>query len=393
MRTLRILFAGGGTGGHIFPLIAVAQNLKLQTASERLNLDMRYFGGDYRYKEEMTQNDIRFVPVFSSKLRRYWSILNILDILKFFLSIPQLLWKIFWFMPDVVFSKGGPGALAVVLVSKFYGIPIAIHESDSIPGLTNSLSGRLAGKIFLAFDSAAAYFKNKNPEIVGNPVRQSLLGQKFALGPEENAARSNARKEFGLRDDLPLIFVLGGSQGAGKLNDFILENLDGLLNEFQILHQTGSANYESYKMEYSFLTKDWSELQKARYVFRPFFSVGGGSAGDGNLAAALTAADIVITRAGSGSLFEIAAFGKPAIIVPLRESANDHQIENARIYAKSGAAFLISEENLLGSIISDTAKNILGNPEQYAKMSQAAQNNYRPEAASAIAKYILSKNS
>lgn len=382
MKTFRILFTGGGTGGHIFPLLAVAQELKKQTASERLNLDMRYFGAAYQYAEAITANDMAFVPIFSSKLRRYWSALNILDAFKFALSIPQLLWKIFWFMPDAIFSKGGPGALATVLVGKFYGIPIIIHESDSVPGLTNSLSGRLAKKIFLAFDSASGYFKNRNTEVVGNPVRQSLLDQKYSLGADEDSAKISARKEFSLTAEAPLILVLGGSQGAEKLNDFIFENLDQLLGDFQIIHQTGSLNFDSYKKEVSFMTKDWSDFQKARYVCKPFF--------DKDLAAALAAADMVITRAGSGSLFEIAAFGKPSIIIPLRGSANDHQIENARIYAKTGAAYLISEENMLGSIVFDTIRSVLGKPGQYAKMSQAARNNYKPEAASIIAKYLLS---
>lgn len=382
MKTLRVLFTGGGSGGHIFPLIAVAQNLKKMTASEEIRLDMRYFGADYRYAEEIVANDMTFVPIFSSKLRRYWSVLNIIDAIKFCLSIPQLLWKIFWFMPNVIFSKGGPGALATVLVGRFYRIPVIIHESDSVPGLTNSLSGKMARKIFLAFESASAYFKGRDSAVVGNPVRQSIFDQRFLLGDDPAEAKIKARKEFNLSADIPLVLVLGGSQGAEKLNDFILENLDGMLYEFQILHQTGNVNFDSYTKEYNFLTKDWSEIQKARYVFRPFF--------DKDLASALTAADIVITRAGSGSLFEIAAFGKPAIIVPLRESANDHQVENARIYAKTGAAYLISEENLLGGIVLETIKNILGKPEQYAKMSQAAQSFYRPEAAAEIAKYILS---
>ncbi len=381
MKKLRILLTGGGTGGHIFPLIAVAQELKKQTTSYDLALDMRYFGAAYPYAQEIVDNGMDFIPVISSKLRRYRSLLNILDAFKFAASIPQLMWKIFWFMPDVIFSKGGPGALAVVFVARFYRIPVVVHESDSVPGLTNVISGKIAEKIFLAFAAASAYFPGKDVEITGNPVRQSLIDQRASLGADEITAKITARKGFGLSNEIPLILVLGGSQGAGKLNDFILENLDKLLNEFQILHQTGALNYGTYKSDYEFLTKDWSELQKARYIFRPFF--------DKDLADALTASDIVITRAGSGSLFELAAFGKPALVIPLRQSANDHQVENARIYAKTGAAYLVSEENLLGSIILDTLKNILGKPEQYVKMSQAAQSLYRPDAAQTIAKHLL----
>ncbi len=382
MKTFRVLLAGGGTGGHIFPLIAVAQEIRKQTAPYEINIDMRYFGSAYQYANEIVDNDIEFVPVLSSKLRRYWSLMNAVDFFKFAASIPQLLWKIFFFMPDVIFSKGGPGALAVVLVGKFYGIPIVVHESDSIPGLTNAISGKLAKKIFLAFASASAYFNEKKTEIVGNPVRQSLLDQKASLGADENTAKITGRKGFGLNNEIPLILVLGGSQGAEKLNDFIMENLENLLEEYQILHQTGPANYDAYKKEYEFLTKDWSDVQKNRYVFKAFF--------DNDLADALAAADIVITRAGAGSLFELMAFGKPAIIIPLNQSANDHQIENARIYAKTGAAYIISEENLLGNIVSDTIRNILGKDGKYDKMSQSAQSFYRPDTAQAVARYLLS---
>lgn len=380
MKQFRVALTGGGTGGHIFPLLAVAQELKKQTAGVELILDMRYFGAAYAYAQEIVDNDIEFVPVLSSKLRRYWSLLNILDAFKFFLSIPQLMWKLFWFMPDVIFSKGGPGALAVVLVGRFYRIPVVIHESDSVPGLTNVLSGKIAEKIFLAFSPAAEYFRNKNIEISGNPVRQSLLDQRAMIGAEEATAKETAKKGFGFNLSDPILLVLGGSQGAEKLNDFIFENLDELLNEFQILHQVGALKFESYKKEVSFLTKDWSDMGKGRYLFRPFF--------EKDLADALTAADLIISRAGSGSLFEIAAFAKPSILVPLERSSKDHQKENARIYVENGAGYMISEENLLGGLMIDKIKSILGNQEVYDKMSQAAQSFYRSDSAAVIARYL-----
>src|SRR3989344_6071110 len=116
MKKLRILLTGGGTGGHIFPLIAVIEELQKQAEQFGINVKARYFGDAYQYKENFLDRDIRFVPILSSKLRRYFSLLNLIDIIKFFLSLPQILWKIFWFMPNVVFSKGGPGSLAIVLV-------------------------------------------------------------------------------------------------------------------------------------------------------------------------------------------------------------------------------------------------------------------------------------
>ena len=141
MKKLRVLFTGGGTGGHIFPLISVAEELEKQAGNYGVLVDFRYFGADYQYAEAIVGSGMDFVPIITSKWRRYWSLMNFIDIFKFGLSIIQLLWKIFWFMPDAVFSKGGPGSLAVVLVSRFYFIPVVIHESDSVPGLTNKISG------------------------------------------------------------------------------------------------------------------------------------------------------------------------------------------------------------------------------------------------------------
>mgnify|MGYP001581839271 CR=1 FL=1 len=379
MAELKVLLTGGGTGGHIFPLIAVAQELKKQSGQLGIPLDMRYFGSAREYAQEIVDNGIEFVPVISSKLRRYWSPSNLIDIPKFILSLAQLLWKVFWFMPDVIFSKGGPGALAAVLIGKFYFIPVVIHESDSIPGLTNAISGFLAKKIFLAFSSAADHFKNKDIEIVGNPVRGSLMAQTEPLGGENE--KDQILKSFGFNPDEKTILILGGSQGAEKLNNFVMEGLEPLLQQFQILHQTGTQNYDDYKKEYDFLTKDWGDLEKNRYHFRAFF--------DKDLADALIVSDLVLARAGSGTIFELAAFGKASILVPLPNSAGDHQKENARIYSESGAAIVIHEENLLTNLIIDEVKKILQNKELLQKMEAAARSFYRPDSAALIARHLL----
>src|SRR3989344_49738 len=226
MKKLRIALAGGGTGGPVIPFKSVTQEMNKQPSNFGIELDMRYFGSAYDYAELLMENGIRFVPIYSSKLRCFGSVLNLFYFLKFFLILFQLFWKLFWFMPDMIFSKGGPGALAVVLAGRFYMIPTIIHESDSVPGLTNKISGRFAKKIFLSFAKAEDYFsKNKNIEVVGNPVRESLFEQAANLGQEIETAPKNAKRGFGMNPEEPLILVLGGSQGAERLNNFILENL------------------------------------------------------------------------------------------------------------------------------------------------------------------------
>ncbi len=381
MKKFRVLLTGGGSGGHIYPLIAVANELKKQAEGLGLDLDLRYFGAEREYAQQIVDSGMEFTLILSSKMRRYWSLLNLIDALKFFISIPQILWKMFWFMPDVIFSKGGPGALAVILIGRFYRIPVIIHESDSIPGFTNKFSSRLADKIFLAFASAQDYMKNKNMEVIGNPVRESLFQQAESLKSFGESEQAQARKGFGLNPNEPVILILGGSQGSERMNNFVLENLELLISEFQILHQTGANNYEEYRKEFEFKTKDWSDVEKNRYHFQAFF--------DKDMADALIAADLAVSRAGSGLIFELSAFGKPAILVPLDESANGHQKENAYAYSQIGAAIVIEEKNLLGNLVLEEMKKITANPELAQKMGQAAQSFYRPNSSLIIAKCLL----
>ena len=380
MRELRIILTGGGSGGHIFPLLAVAQRLQEQADNFGVPLRMKYCGPMSEYAQEIVDNNIDFSVIFSGKLRRYWSVLNIIDVPKLFFGYLQALWKLFWFMPDAVFSKGGPGSLAVVLAAKFYFIPIVIYESDSIPGLTNKISGSLAKKIFLAFASAEKYFPGKDVEIVGNPIRKEISEYQNRLPAGGEDPHLTAKKDFGFDTNQPVLLILGGSQGAEKLNSFVSENLSLLLQDFQVLHQVGARNYETYKNEYQFMAKDWGEVEKIRYHFQAFFE---------DIADALAAADIAISRAGSGSIFELAAMGKPAILVPLNLSANDHQKENAAIFSQTGAAIVIQEENLLGNLVLEELKKIIQDKSLLEKMSAAAMSFYRPEAAQIIAKHLL----
>ena len=364
---VRILLTGGGTGGHIYPLIAVSK--KLQDYADRggLEIDLRYFGKADYYAKELETNNIKAVYIAPSKLRRYFSLLNLVDIPKFFWSILQGLWKVFWFMPDAVFSKGGPGALAMILVCRFYRIPLLIHESDAIPGLTNRISARFAKKVDIAFEAAADYFQTKAElGVTGNPIREELLI------PQDQAM---AKRRWGFDPRKPVILVLGGSQGSERINNFISENLEDWLNKFQLLHQVGYGKYAEYQK--------WMK-QKSNYQFVPYFD----SVKD--LRDGFAAADIIVSRAGAGAIFEIAAMGKPSILIPLPEAANNHQNQNAYEYVKTGAAIIIEEENLLVNLAINEIEKILNNPALLIKMSTAAKNFYKPDAAEKIAKDIIS---
>lgn len=373
MNTSHVLLLGGGTGGHIYPLVAVAASLREAVATVGNSLDLRYYGEPGVYTEYLQAAGIPITSVATSKLRRYASALTIVDFFKFFLGFFQALVRLYFFMPDVVFSKGGPGVLPIIFAARWYRIPIVIHESDAVPGLTSRVSSRRAKTVEIAFEAARPYFgAHKQIHLTGMPVRAALLGD---LTP------AAARAEIGITSTKPVIFVIGGSQGAGVLNEFVMTHAESLLTHYTLVHQVGRDNYEQYAKEFAFTTKHYNqELTKSYFLFSYLT--------DAQLAAALRGADVVISRAGS-SIFEIAASGTPAILVPLASSANNHQVENAYAYAAAGAGVVIEEGNLLPGVVGTQIEKMLNDSTHREAMIKAARVFYKPNAATEIAHDIL----
>ena len=384
MKKIRILLVGGGSGGHIYPLMAVAQKIRYFAGTNSgYYLDLRYFGDASGYEDMIKENGIKYSYVVSSKLRRYFSLENFVDFFKFFIAIFQSLFKVFLFMPNVVFSKGGPGSLPILFVCKFFAIPIVIHESDSAPGLTNLISGKMSKKIFLAFESARKYFPNRNVEVVGNPVRDELIMGKGDSSPAiTEIQKREAKKQFGFDLERPVLFILGGSQGAVVINDFVLKNIESLSVKFQVLHQVGSSNFDDYKKDYDLLSKTLPDLVKKSYKFYPYF--------EDNLKSAYIAADLVLARAGAGTIFEIAYFGKPSILIPLPDAANDHQVLNAFEFEEAGATFDIEQENFLSHLVLVQLETLISKTENLKSMSKSASAFYRPFSSETIAAHLLS---
>ena len=370
--TKRILLTGGVTGGHIAPLLAVADEFKKM---DFVDMELFYIGPKTPLSQEFLNRDIPVYRIASSKLRRYFSFANFIDVPKFIWSVFQSLFRLYFLMPSVVFSKGGPGAFAVVLAAKFYMIPVIIHESDTIPGMTNRLSAKFAKRIGVAFESAAKYFSSKKVYVCGNPIRAGLLIQEAV----EEAAKSNLK----FKKELGLIFIYSGSQGAVRINRFIFDNLEILLGRYQIFHQAGEKNLEEAKTVSQQVLGGLSSEIRERYQAEGFL-------GFEKLRVVFQAADIVISRAGSSSIFEIAAFGKPSILVPIpTEVVGDHQLMNAYEYAKTGAAVVVEEGNLTPNLVLSQIDNILGDKNKYMAMSTAAKKFSRPDSASIIAQEIL----
>lgn len=373
MDKVRIALIGAGSGGHYFPLLAVARSLQSALATAQAPSDIRYFGDAGSYDHFFAEQGIVVVPIASSKLRRYASMLNLLDFFKFFWGFLQALFKLYWFMPDVLFSKSGPGTLPIIFAARWYRIPVIIHESDSIPGVSNTIASRHAAIVEVAFEHAKRFFPDhKDVRIAGLPIREGVINKK---SPAE------CRRALGLSDERPIIFIVGGSQGAEKLNDFVIGSIHALLTQFEIIHQIGTANYDAYMKEYAFVTKFFPPGLLSRYRPLAFLS-------EEQIADAFGACDMVISRAGS-SIFEIAANGKPAILVPLASSANNHQFENAYAYSQAGAGVVIEEQNLLPGLVISQLQKMSDDVRYTTGLSEHALAFYKPEAATTIAKDVL----
>jgi UDP-N-acetylglucosamine--N-acetylmuramyl-(pentapeptide) pyrophosphoryl-undecaprenol N-acetylglucosamine transferase len=371
MEKFRVVLTGGGSGGHIYPLLAVAEALQKRLDELKAPVEFIYLGPKDAYSALLSARGISVQPIASGKLRRYFSADNFLDAPKFVIGFLQALFKLFFIMPDVVFSKGGTGALPVVVAAWFYRIPIAIHDSDAQPGLTNVTSGRFATRVFLSFERAAAYFNGTKVMVTGAPLRTELLG--------ERVSKEAAKEIMGFDKSQPLTLVLGGSQGAMRINEFVLASLPQFVSLTSVLHQTGAGNFDEVKKLAGVALANAPTT--TRYVPMPYLK-------DADMLTAYTAADVIVARSGS-SVCEFASFGLPAILIPLTESANDHQRVDAYEFAKNGAAVVIEEANLLPGIFFTQLKNILTDNDLRAKMSTASSAFFIPGAAEKIAEELM----
>ena len=363
---MRIAFVGGGTGGHFYPLIATAEAIKATTATAELI----YIGPTSFDEVELKVNNIRHVYCPAGKVRRYFSIQNIFDSFKTFAGLFVAFYQLFIWYPDVIFSKGGYTSVPVLLAARFYRIPVVIHESDSKPGRASLMAKNFAQYIGIAYAEVARFFPTNKTALVGIPIRKAIAH----INPDPFTS-------LGIPNDMPLIFITGGSLGADRINGLILKSLTRLLPEFRIFHQTGTQLEQTVIQTAQALVTD-PELLSRYYVK--------GSLTGSTVAALLDAASIVISRAGSTSLFEIALHGKPAIIIPIPEEISHDQRTNAYAYARSGAASVLEEGNLTENLLTTEIQSIMGDTVKYQNMSTAALAFAKPEAADLVASALIS---
>ncbi len=359
---MNIVFAGGGTGGHVFPSLAIAHELKKTIADVRITFVGTVKGIEAKIIPQKGY-DIKFI--------RSEGLLgkNVFKTTRSILKVPLSLIDSFRILkeikPELVFGVGGYSSGPVLLCAKLMGIPTIIHEQNSIPGLTNKVLGRFVDIIAVTYHESIKFFSKEKTYLTGNPVREEIV----------KGNRERGYKTFSLEKDLFTIFVFGGSSGASHINHAVSEAL-GYLEPFkdriQFLHQTGDRDFDPMKDVY--------RLKEFKGTVIPFAY---------EMADAYAVADLIISRAGATTLAELNACGKAAILVPYPYSAGNHQEINARKLWDIGAAQMIFDKDLNGKTLSDMIKHLIENPDAVGKMGRMSKSLGSREASSKIIDLVM----
>lgn len=371
---MKIVFTGGGTGGHFYPIVAVAEAMHdIEKERKLLEPELFFFGPNVFDERALYENGITFVPTSAGKMRRYFSILNFFDFFKTGWGIMETFFKLYSLFPDVVFSKGGYGSIPTLIAARTLGIPVIAHDSDAIPGRATLFAAPFAKKIAISYDEAYEFFPDKlhsKIALTGNPIRKEIL----------NATREGAAEFLELEPNVPVLLFLGGSLGAEKINNVILESLPELVNRYQVIHQTGQAHFESV----SNTAKMILDKNERRYRYKPY-----GYLTPLAIKMSAGAADLIISRAGSGSISEISAWGKGSILVPIPEEVSRDQRANAFAYAHAGACVVMEQGNLSPHLLVSEIDRLFTNPKARTDLADAAKKFAKKDAAKALATAVI----
>ncbi len=368
---MKIVLTGGGTGGHFYPLIAIAEKIN-QLADEQkvLSLKLYYFSDAPYDKSALFDNGIEFKNIPAGKLRLYFSIQNFFDVFKTATGVIKAIIDLYNIYPDVVVAKGGYASFPTMLAARILRIPVVLHESDSSPGRVNKWAGKFAARIAVSYPEAGEYFPKKKVAHTGQPIRGELT----------KSAKEGAFEYLNMDSSVPVLFVVGGSQGAELINNIIVDILPKLVEKYQIIHQTGTKNFTANTTRAEFLLSE--SPYKDRY--KPFAFLNPLA-----MKMAAGASTLIISRAGS-MIFEIASWGVPAILVPITNSNGDHQRKNAFNYARAGGGIVIEESHFDGSILQFEIDQLLNAPERLQEMKKNALVFAKGDAARTIADEVIS---
>lgn len=371
---MRIALTGGGTGGHFYPLIAVAEAIEDIVKERKLiEPELFYIGPSAFDAPALAEHAIVHMKSPAGRLRHYASILNVFDIFKTAAGIIRSAFGMYHLYPDVVFSTGGFAAYPTLFAARLLRIPVVMYDADASPGRVSLWSSTFAKRIGIAHPDAATKFpENVRDKIarVGHPIRKEI----------EAPAREGGYEFLKLDSSVPTIFVMGGSQGAVAINNVVLDALADLVKQFNIVHQTGTAHLEETR-RIAALVLEHSSYDKRYRAFGLLNTLA--------MRMAAGIASVVVARAGSGTIFEIASWGKPSILVPLPIDVSHDQTENAFSYARSDAATVIEQKNLAPHILIAEISRIVSDTTLSAHMSKAALAYSRPQSARKIAGMLL----
>jgi UDP-N-acetylglucosamine--N-acetylmuramyl-(pentapeptide) pyrophosphoryl-undecaprenol N-acetylglucosamine transferase len=345
-KNMKLIFAGGGTGGHLYPALAVAEMM----SSRHPGLEVLFIGTKSGIESRVVpESGYRIKFISSRGVRGRGFVGKVITMASLVVGIVQASMIIFRFKPDLVFGSGGYASAAVIISACILRKKIVLQEQNSIPGLANRMLAPCARKIYLGFESASAWLKGHSGiTVTGNPLRNQVSKVRMDAGKD-------AKSEFGLQNNTPVLLVFGGSQGAASLNRaatrFILEN-----ENIQAIVQTGERDFERVRNELS--------AAGPRVYVSPYID---------NIYKAYLAADIALARSGALSVSELIAMSLPAVFVPYPWSADDHQVHNARAVVRVGGAKMIMDQDLNAESLGMALGDILGVPGKLENMTKALQ--------------------
>lgn len=370
---MKIALTGGATGGHFYPLIAVVEGIEEICNEKRLIEPQYFFFGPEPFDPTLLpEHDIEYIPTGGGRIRKDGKIVAS-GYFGMLLAVIRTFPKLFSVFPDVVFSTGSYSAFPTLCVARLLGIPVVIYDADAKPGKVSLWSSKFATWIAVAHPDASSGFPEKLRGKIartGHPIRKEI----------ENFAHEGGYEFLKLNEKLPTLFIMGGSQGAQAINEVVLDALPMLLENYNVVHQTGAANLDDVR-GISSVSLHNSPLEDRYRIFGLLNA----------LALKMTAGvtTLVVARAGSGTIFEVSSWGIPSILVPIPRDVSHDQTENAFSYARAGACVVIEQQNLTPHVLVAEVKRLIEDPELRKKMSEAAKAYSRPQAGRKIAEILL----
>jgi UDP-N-acetylglucosamine--N-acetylmuramyl-(pentapeptide) pyrophosphoryl-undecaprenol N-acetylglucosamine transferase len=367
---LRLAITGGGTGGHVLPALAVVAELR---QDGRL-ADLIWIGSsDGVERSAAEEAGIQFIAIPTGKLRRYFSLRNFTDAARVPLGVLAARRALAAFRPDVVLSTGGFVSVPAVVAAR--GIaPVLAHEQTAILGLANRINARFADVLALSHNQTASLAARLHNRVVvtGNPVRVGLT----------TGNRSRGLQRLGFESSLPVVYVTGGARGASPLNQRIAALLPGILDHAQIVHQTGPPSANADASGLSQTRESLPQAVRHRYHVVEFLR--------DELPDVYATADLVVGRAGAGTIAELAYVGLPAILVPLPGARGDEQVLNAQVLGDVGAAVVIAQQDATPKRLQAEILALLDDSARRSRMAKSARTVARPDAASRLAEELFS---